>query len=160
DFQAIGLGDFGKPGNYFTRQISRWSRQYLEEDAVPRDPNLDRLAEWLPQHIPAGDETTIVHGDFRVDNMIFHPAEPRVIAVLDWDLSTLGHPRADFSFHLMAYRLSPDIYSGGLAGLDLAALNIPREADYVASYCRRTGRSGIPQLDFYIAFNMFRYAAI
>ncbi|TAK99838.1 MAG: phosphotransferase family protein [Rhodospirillaceae bacterium] len=160
DHQSIGLGDFGKPGNYFARQIVRWSKQYLEDTEAGRDPNLDRLVAWLPENIPPGDETSIVHGDFRIDNLIFHPTKPRVIGVLDWELSTLGHPLADFSYHTMAYRMPPDIYTGGLAGLDLAAMNIPSEASYTAAYCRRTGRDSIPDLDFYIAFNMFRYAAI
>jgi aminoglycoside phosphotransferase (APT) family kinase protein len=109
--------------------------------------------------VPPGDETAISHGDFRADNMIFHPSEPRVLAVLDWELSTLGHPLADFAYHLMMYRLPSSIIAG-IAGEDFAALNIPSEANYVAAYCARTGRTGIPALDFYIAFNMFRFAAI
>jgi len=159
DPQAIGLGDYGRAGNYFERQIGRWSKQYLTDAEAGRDPNLDRLVEWLPGNIPPGDETAIVHGDFRVDNMIFHPTEPRVLAVLDWELSTLGHPLADFAYHAMMYRMPPRIIAG-LAGADLPALNIPSEAEYVAAYCRRTGRNGIPDLDFYIAFNLFRLAAI
>jgi aminoglycoside phosphotransferase (APT) family kinase protein len=160
DFSAIGLADFGRPGSYFARQIARWSKQYLgDADHAGRDPNMDRLIEWLPAHLPEGDETALVHGDFRVDNLIFHPTEPRVLAVLDWELSTLGHPLADFAYHLMMYRLPPRIVAG-LVGSDLEVLNIPSEADYVAAYCRRTGRAGIPNLDFYIAFNMFRLAAI
>jgi len=113
----------------------------------------------LPGNIPAGDETSIVHGDFRCDNMIFHPTEPKVLAVLDWELSTLGHPLADFAYHAMMYQMPPDIVAG-LAGADLAALNIPGEADYVAAYCERTGRAGIANWDFYVAFNFFRLAAI
>jgi aminoglycoside phosphotransferase (APT) family kinase protein len=159
DYRAIGLGDFGKPGSYFARQIGRWSKQYQADADAGRDPHLDRLVEWLPQRIPAGDETTLVHGDFRVDNVIFHPSEPRILAVLDWELSTLGHPLADFAYHLMMYRLPPLIIAG-LVGADLAALNIPGEADYVAAYCRRTGRDGIPDLDFYMAYNLFRLGAI
>jgi aminoglycoside phosphotransferase (APT) family kinase protein len=160
DYNAIGLADYGRPGNYFARQIARWSQQYLGDvEHAGRDPNMDRLIEWLPVHIPAGIETSIVHGDFRVDNIIFHPTEPRVLAVLDWELSTLGHPLADFAYHLMMYRLPPRIITG-LVGSDLLALNIPSEADYVAAYCRRTGREGIPHLDFCVAFNMFRLAAI
>jgi aminoglycoside phosphotransferase (APT) family kinase protein len=159
DYGAIGLGDFGRPGNYFQRQIDRWSKQYLADEAAGRDASMDRLIDWLPANIPAGDETSIVHGDFRVDNMIFHPTEPRVLAVLDWELATLGHPLADFSYHLMMYRMPPTGVTG-LVGADLAALNIPSEANYVAAYCRRTGRAGIPKLDFYVAFNMFRFAAI
>jgi aminoglycoside phosphotransferase (APT) family kinase protein len=120
---------------------------------------MDRMIEWLPAHIPQGDETSLVHGDFRVDNLIFHPTEPRVLAVLDWELSTLGHPLADFAYHAMMYRLRPGIVAG-LEGADLQALNIPSEADYVAAYCQRTQRERIPDLDFYMAFNMFRLTAI
>lgn len=159
DFHALGLADYGRPGNYFARQISRWSRQYLEDVEAGRDEHMDRLLEWLPAHIPPGDETTLVHGDYRVDNLIFHPSQPRVVAVLDWELSTLGHPLADFTYHLMMYRMPPLIIAG-LLGKDLAALNIPSEQEYLAAYCKRTGREGIPSLDFYIAFNMFRLAAI
>lgn len=153
------LEGFGKPGNYFARQISRWSRQYVEDEAAGRDPDMDWLVEWLPANIPAGDESSVVHGDFRCDNMIFHPSEPRVLAVLDWELSTLGHPLADFSYHAMMYRMPPDIVAG-LAGADLAALGIPSEEDYIAAYCARTGRAGIGNWPFYMAFNFFRLAAI
>lgn len=157
---AADLGDYGKPGNYFERQIGRWSKQYLGDVEAGPVPAMDRLVEWLPGNIPAGDQDArIIHGDFRCDNMIFHPTEPRVLAVLDWELSTLGHPLADFTYHLMAWRMPAGV-STGLAGLDLEALNIPSEDDYVAAYCRRTGRAGIPDIDFYMAFNMFRLAAI
>lgn len=156
---AVGLGDYGRPGNYFERQIGRWSKQYLDDSDAGRVAAMDRLIEWLPANIPPGDEASIVHGDFRCDNMLFHPTEPRVVAVLDWELSTLGHPLADFAYHLMVYRMPPG-FSTGLAGLDLPALNIPSEADYVAAYCRRTGREGIDRLDFYLAFSLFRLAAI
>jgi aminoglycoside phosphotransferase (APT) family kinase protein len=160
DPAAAGLADYGKPGNYFERQIGRWSKQYLGDIEAGRIASMDRLVEWLPSNIPdAGEETRVIHGDFRCDNMIFHPTEPRVLAVLDWELSTLGHPLADFTYHLMVYRM-PAGASTGLAGKDLAALNIPSEEEYVAAYCRRTGRDGIPDLDFYMAFNMFRLAAI
>lgn len=160
DPEAAGLGDYGKPGNYFERQIGRWSKQYLGDVEAGRVAAMDRLVEWLPANIPAGeDETRVIHGDFRCDNMIFHPSEPRVIAVLDWELSTLGHPLADFSYHLMMYRMPAAVFSG-LAGLELSALNIPSEEEYVAAYCRRTGREAVAHLDFYIAFNMFRLAAI
>jgi aminoglycoside phosphotransferase (APT) family kinase protein len=159
DPQTIGLDDYGKPGNYFARQIGRWSRQYLADELAGRDPNMDALVEWLPANIPPGDETSVVHGDFRCDNMIFHPTEPRVIAVLDWELSTLGHPLADFAYHAMMYRMPPDIVAG-LKGADLAALNIPSEAEYVAAYCARTGRNSIPGYEFTMAFNLFRMAAI
>lgn len=160
DFEALGLGDYGKPGNYFARQISRWSRQYREDVEAGRLEDMDWLADWLPNHKPEGDETSIVHGDFRADNMIWHPSEPRILAVLDWELSTLGHPLADFTYHLMMYHLPPHII-GGFKGADLAALNIPAQGDYVAAYCERTGRAGgIADLSFYLSFNMFRFAAI
>ena len=160
DYQAIGLGDYGKPGNYFARQIGRWSKQYLEDPDAGREPYMDRLVEWLPANIPDdGDQTSVVHGDYRIDNMIFHPTEPRVLAVLDWELSTLGHPGADFAYHAMMYRMPPHIVAG-LGGADLAALNIPTEEEYLAAYCRRRGLDGMPGYDFYIAFNFFRLAAI
>ena len=156
---ACGLGDYGKPGNYFARQIARWTRQYQDDELAGRDPDMDAVIAWLPGAIPAGDETTIVHGDFRCDNMIFHPTEPRILAVLDWELSTLGHPLADFAYHAMMYRMPPDIVAG-LGGADPVALGLPTEADYIAAYCARTGRDGIPNWDFYMAFNFFRIAAI
>ncbi len=159
DFNAVGLADYGRPGNYFARQIGRWTRQYLEDADAGRDPDMDRMIEWLPAHIPQDDEAAIIHGDFRCDNMIFHPTEPKVAAILDWELSTLGHPLADFANHAIMYRMPPEIVAG-LAGADLAALNIPSEADYIAAYCRRTGRTSIPDYEFYIAFNFFRLAAI
>ncbi len=120
---------------------------------------MDRLIEWLPSHIPDGDETSIVHGDYRLDNVIFHPTEPRILAVLDWELSTLGHPLSDFAYQVMAWRLSPQEFRG-LKGADFASLGIPSEAEYVAAYCKRTGRTGIPHFEFYLIFNMFRIAAI
>jgi aminoglycoside phosphotransferase (APT) family kinase protein len=156
DPDAAGLGDYGKPGNYFARQIGRWSRQYHEDVEAGRVAAMDRLAEWLPENIPPDEpQARIIHGDFRCDNMIFDATAPRVLAVLDWELSTLGHPLADFSYHLMMYRM-PD----ALAGRDLAKLNIPAEDEYVAAYCRRTGREGIADMDFYMAFNLFRLAGI
>lgn len=159
DYEALGLGDFGRPGNYFARQITRWSQQYNDDVDAGRDPNMDRLIEWLPSNIPESNATSIVHGDFRVDNMIFHPTEPRVVAVLDWELSTLGDPLADFANHAMMYQMPQQIVAG-LAGADLAALNIPEECEYVGSYCRRTGRLSIPGYEFYLALNFFRLAAI
>lgn len=159
DYAAVGLGDYGRPGNYFARQIERWSAQYLADEEAGRDPNMDRLIEWLPAHIPDGEEASIIHGDFRLDNMIFHPTAPRVVAVLDWELSTLGHPGADFAYNAMMYRMPPHIVAG-LAGADIAALGIPGEEEYVAAYCRRTGRPSLPGYDFFIAFNFFRLAAI
>ena len=158
DYHAVGLGDFGKPGQYIERQIARWSKQYAAGGAE-RIPSMDALIEWLPQHVPTGDETSIVHGDFRLDNVIFHPTEPRVLAVLDWELATLGHPLSDFAYQVMAWRLAPGQFRG-LKGADFAALGIPTEAQYVAAYCRRTGRTRIPNWEFYLIFNMFRIAAI
>ncbi|KAA5804804.1 phosphotransferase [Alkalicaulis satelles] len=158
DIAAAGLSDYGKPGNYFERQIGRWSKQYkaAETQSIPA---MDKLIEWLPANAPEQDRVSVVHGDFRLDNMIFHPTEPRVIAVLDWELSTLGDPLADFTYQLMQWRTPKDIRSGFL-GVDLKALGIPTEDEYVAAYCRRTGRDGIPKLDFYIAYNIFRLAGI
>jgi aminoglycoside phosphotransferase (APT) family kinase protein len=161
DYAAIGLEDYGKPGNYFARQIGRWSRQY-QASATAEIPEMDRLIEWLPAHIPGDDTTSIVHGDFRLDNVVLHPEQDEVVAVLDWELSTLGHPLADFTYHLMQWRL-PDIAGFGistLSGADLAALGIPTEDEYVSMYCRRTGREAIPDRDFYFAYNFFRLAAI
>ncbi len=161
DPATIGLGDYGRPGNYFERQIARWSKQYLEDTDAGRASGMDRLVERLPQLIPPGDEARIVHGDFRCDNLIFHPDQPRILAVLDWELSTLGHPLADFAYHAMMYRMPPDIVAG-LGGADLNALGIPSEADYVDMYCERVGRPRMPDSDhaFYLAFNFFRLAAI
>lgn len=157
--REVGLGDYGRPHGYLGRQLSRWSEQYLADDLAGRDSHMDRLVEWLPEHIPPDEETAIVHGDYRCDNIIFHPTEPRVLAVLDWELSTLGHPLSDFAYHLMMYRLAPT-FIGGFAGADLQALNIPPEAEYIAAYCRRTHRERIPNLGFHLIFNMFRLAAI
>ena len=160
DYEAVGLGDYGRPGNYFARQIARWSRQYHEDADARRDANMDRLIDWLNANMPGDDDaTSVIHGDFRIDNMIFHPTEPRVLAVLDWELSTLGHPGADFAYHAMMYRMPPHIVAG-LAGADIAALGIPTEEDYLAAYCARTGRDGMPGYGFYMAFNFFRLAAI
>ncbi len=158
DYAAIGLADYGRPGNYFARQIRRWSEQYRASETGTIEA-MDNLIAWLPGNIPAGDETTIVHGDFRMDNMIFHPSEPRVLAVLDWELSTLGHPLADFSYHCMSWHIEPGAFRG-IAGLDHAALGIPSEAAYIARYCERTGRDGIAHWNFYLAFGLFRIAAI
>ena len=161
DYQGIGLADYGVPGNYFERQISRWTRQYRASE-TGTVVTMDRLIDWLPGNIPDDDTVSVVHGDFRLDNMILHPTEPRVIAVLDWELSTIGHPLADFTYHLMAWQM-PDIGIGstGLVGKPLAELGIPDEDAYIAAYCDRTGRdAGIPGRDFYSAFNFFRLAAI
>ena len=160
DFRKVGLADFGKPGNYIERQIARWSRQYQASETEPM-PAMDNLIAWLPQNIPPETGTAVVHGDFRLDNAIFHPTQPRILAVLDWELSTLGEPLADFAYHCMSWHIPPGQFRG-IAGLDLEALGIPAEAQYVAKYCERTGRSGIEQShwDFYIAYNLFRIAAI
>src|SRR5579862_5163214 len=158
DYAGIGLGDYGRPGNYVMRQIDRWTKQYRASE-TGTILTMDRLIDWLPRNAPAEEETSIIHGDFRIDNMIFHPTEPRVLAVLDWELSTLGNPLADFAYHMMPWRLGRETYRG-LFGFDLAALGIPSEEEGCALYCRRTGRSSLPHWDFYIAFNMFRLAAI
>lgn len=159
DYKAIGLETYGKPGNYFGRQIDRWTRQYKASE-TEHIPAMEHLIEWLPQHIPAGEQTTIVHGDYRLDNMIFHPTEPRILAVLDWELSTLGHPLADFSYHCMSWHIVPGLFRG-IAGLDLKSLGIPSEEDYLAKYSERTGIA-IQKEDFrfYLAYNMFRMAGI
>ena len=159
DPAAIDLADYGRTGGYVARQVARWSAQYQADELAGRHPAMDALVDWLPRHLPASDETRIIHGDYRVDNLIFHPEEPRVLAVLDWELSTLGDPLSDFAYHAMMYRMPADIL-GGIAGEDPAALGLPDEKAYVAAYCRRTGRDGIADLDFYVAFNMFRFAAI
>ena len=161
DIGALGLDDFGKPGNYFARQISRWSGQYRASE-TRQIKAMDALIEWLPDNIPTDESASIVHGDFRLDNMIIHPTEPRVIAVLDWELSTIGHPLADFTYHLMAWQM-PELGIGsvGLLGKDLKSLGIPDEDAYTATYCTRTGREdGIADRHFYSAFNFFRLAAI
>ncbi len=161
DYEALGLADFGRPGNYFARQISRWSGQYKASETAPVK-SMNELIEWLPDNIPEEESASIVHGDFRLDNMIVHPTEPRVIAVLDWELSTIGHPLADFTYHLMSWQMPKlAVGSSGLAGKDLAALGIPDDESYTSRYCERTGRDGgIEHRNFYSAFNFFRLAAI
>jgi aminoglycoside phosphotransferase (APT) family kinase protein len=158
DYNAIGLGDYGKPGNYLERQISRWTKQYRASETEKIEA-MEKLIEWLPRHVPPQDETSVVHGDYRLDNVIFHATEPRILAVLDWELSTLGHPLADFSYHCMYWRLTPGEFRG-IGGLELPALGIPTEEEYVAAYCRRTGRAHIEHWDYYMAYNMFRLAGI
>ncbi|WP_144145723.1 phosphotransferase [Paraburkholderia sp. BCC1884] len=160
DVAAAGLADYGKPGNYFARQIGRWSKQYLASETEPIDA-MQRLIEWLPEHMPADTSVrnSVVHGDYRLDNLIFHPTEPKVLAVLDWELSTLGDPRADFAYHCMAWHVEPGQFRG-IAGLDWAALGIPDENEYVARYCERTGLEISGDWNFYLAYNMFRIAAI
>jgi len=159
DPEAIGLSDYGRPGNYFERQIGRWSKQYVEDTEAGRNADMDALVEALPAAIPSGEETALVHGDFRCDNLIFHPEEPRVIAVLDWELSTLGHPLADFAYNALMYHM-PAETGVGLGDANPEALGLPSEEQYVAAYCARTGRESIPDYRFYIAFNLFRLAAI
>jgi aminoglycoside phosphotransferase (APT) family kinase protein len=160
DYDAVGLGDYGKPGRYIERQVARWAQQYRAAETETIEA-MDRLIEWLPKHIPAGEETAIVHGDFRLDNAIFHPDKPRILAVLDWELSTLGHPLVDLAYVCMRYHLSAAEFRG-LAGLDLAALQIPSEAECVADYCRRRGRAPVASQEwtYYLAFNMFRLTGI
>ncbi|HTQ01649.1 MAG TPA: phosphotransferase family protein [Casimicrobiaceae bacterium] len=160
DYAAIGLADYGKPGSYFERQIGRWSKQYRASETEKID-SMDRLIEWLPHNVIADPASSLVHGDFRLDNLIVHPTEPRVIAVLDWELSTLGHPLADLSYHVMVWRLTPGQFRG-MAGSDFAALSIPTERDYLERYCVRTGRERIDPRDweFCVVFSMFRLAAI
>ncbi len=155
DWQAAGLTGFGRPQAYVARQIDRWSKQYLASDAGDV-PEMERLMAWLPAHTPAEDESSIAHGDFRLGNLIFHPTEPRVVAVLDWELSTIGHPLADLAYNCIPWRLP--VAMEGLVGAD--APGIPSEAAYVAAYCQRTGRAGVPDLDFFVVFSLFRWAAI
>lgn len=166
DITAAGLADYGKPGNYFERQIGRWSKQYVA--SVTEDiPEMNRLIEWLPANLPASakdaGQVSVVHGDYRLDNLVFHPTEPRIVAVLDWELSTLGHPLADFSYHCMAWHIPPGTFRG-IGGLDHAALGIPTEAEYVRRYCERTNRPDPAALmadwNFYLAYNLFRLASI
>lgn len=158
DHLARGLDGYGNPGNYFGRQIARWSRQCAAA-TVPLPSAMRHLMEWLPQHIPAGDEVTLVHGDYRLDNLIFHPTAPKVIGVLDWELSTLGNPLSDFSAHCMSWHILPSVWRG-IGGLELASLGIPAESEYVAMYSQATGRDPSRHWDFYLAFNFFRLAAI
>ena len=171
DVNRIGLADYGKPGNYFERQIGRWSKQYLASVTEPI-AEMDRLIEWLPAHMPAGARdnrhVSVVHGDYRLDNLIFHANEPRIAAVLDWELSTIGHPLADFSYHCMSWHIPPGTFRG-IGGLDLAALGIPDEATYVRRYCERVGEltgrhrdvgALMGEWNFYLAYNLFRLASI
>ena len=158
DYGAVGLGDFGRPGNYMGRQIARWSRQYRASE-TETIAAMDRLIDWLPEHLPPESPPAIVHGDYRMDNLVFHQTEPRVIGVLDWELSTIGDPLADFAYHVMTWRVTPELFRG-LAGIDFAAAGIPAEPEYVDAYCRRTGRDGVAAWDFYMVYSLFRIAAI
>jgi aminoglycoside phosphotransferase (APT) family kinase protein len=157
DWQGIGLGDFGRPGNYFARQTARWTKQW--NGSRTRDnPAIDRLSEWLGANLPDDDETAICHGDYRLDNLIFHPSEPRVIGILDWELSTLGSPMADLGYNCLVFVIPPDLHRG-VGGLDLAALGLPTQAEYVAAYAARTGRE-VTLTPFHLAFALFRIAVI
>jgi aminoglycoside phosphotransferase (APT) family kinase protein len=158
DYAAVGLGEFGRPGNYMARQIARWSRQYRASE-TETIAAMDRLIDWLPEHLPPESAPAIVHGDYRMDNLIFHKSEPRVIGVLDWELSTIGDPLADFAYHAMSWRVTPELFRG-LDGIDFLGLGIPREDEYVATYCQRTGRGLLADWDFYIVYSLFRLAAI
>jgi aminoglycoside phosphotransferase (APT) family kinase protein len=158
DVAAIGLADYGKPGNYYARQIARWSRQYIAAK-IGAIPAMDRLMEWLPSNLPPGDESGMVHGDYRVENLIFHPTEPRIVAIVDWELSTLGHPLADLAYNCLTYHLPAEAL-GRKDDVDPDRAGMPDEASYVAAYCRRTGRDGVPHWNFYLAFSMFRLASI
>ena len=160
DYRAVGLGDYGREGQYVQRQIARWSSQY-DLAQTEHIEAMERLKQWLPANIPPGDETRINHGDYRLGNTIVHPTEPRVIAVLDWELSTLGHPLADLGYNCMMYHFGEGFgASGGYAGMDLGAFGIPTQEEYLAAYARRTGRKDVPFFDFFLAFSLFRLAAI
>ena len=160
DVDAVGLSDFGRPGNYFERQTARWSKQYRASETQHIEA-METLMTWLADNMPADDgAVSLVHGDYRLDNMMFHPSEPRVIALLDWELSTLGHPLADLANQCMAWMLPREGAIKGLAGIDRAALGIPSDEEYIARYCERTGRDGIENWSFYLVFSLFRLAAI
>ena len=158
DYRAVHLDDFGRPEGYIARQISRWSKQYAASRLMDL-PAMDHLMEWLPENMPESDEITIAHGDYRLGNLVIHPSEPRVVAVLDWELSTLGHPLADLAYNCLAYRL-PKAGGRGFGNVDLPSLGIPLEADYVKAYCVRTGRAAIRDWQFYLILAMFRIVAI
>jgi aminoglycoside phosphotransferase (APT) family kinase protein len=160
DYKAIGLEGFGKPGAYIERQVGRWTKQYQASETQKIEA-MDSLIAWLPKNIPPETGTTVVHGDYRLDNTIFHPTEPRILAVLDWELSTLGDPLADFAYHCMSWHIPPGQFRG-IGGLDLDQLGIPAEAQYLETYLKRTGRGAIDRThwDFYMAYNLFRIAAI
>ncbi|MCR9096175.1 MAG: phosphotransferase [bacterium] len=161
DFEAVGLGDYGKRGNYFARQIHVWGKQYAASHTAPEErcASMERLIEWLPENVPADDTTTIVHGDFGLNNLMLHPTAPRIAAVLDWELSTLGHPFADVTYHLSA-RLFPTSPFQDVDDAALRAAGLPTQAEYVKGYCERTGLDDLPDLDFYLAFHLFRTAGI
>lgn len=156
DWRAVGLGEFGRTGAYVARQIHRWSQQYRASETERIDA-MERLIAWLPEHIPADDETSLVHGDYRLHNSVVHPTEPRIVAILDWELSTLGHPLSDLAYNCLPFRLPSDVFEGFA---QRRPEGIPSEAEYVAAYCKRTRRSSIPDWDYYVAFSMFRLSAI
>lgn len=160
DVDAVGLSDYGRPGNYFERQLSRWSKQYRASE-TERIEDMENLMTWLEANMPEDDGTvSLVHGDYRLDNMMFDPTEPEVIALLDWELSTLGHPLADLANQCMAWMLPRDGRIMGLAGVDRPSMGIPTDEEYIAKYCERTGRDGIDNWHFYLTFSLFRLAAI
>jgi aminoglycoside phosphotransferase (APT) family kinase protein len=160
DVEAAGLSDFGKTGSYFERQISRWTKQYRISETETM-PAVEKVIKWLPAHQPEDDgRTTLVHGDYRLDNMIFHPSEPRLLALIDWELSTLGHPYADLAYQCMQLRLPPGAHLSGLEGVNRKALGIPSEPEYVEQYCRRMGIGAIDNWNFYLVFSFFRLTAI
>lgn len=160
DVDAVGLSDFGRPGNYYARQISRWTKQYRASETEHSEA-MEALIAWLPENMPADDgAVSLVHGDYRLDNVMFHPSEPRIIAVLDWELSTLGHPLADLAYQVMAWQLPGDAGLRGLQGVDRQSLGLPDDGEYIDAYCRRTGREGIDHWNFYLVFCFFRLAAI
>lgn len=162
DYRAAGLADFGRPGNYFSRQISRWTKQYVASE-TETIPEMNRLMEWLPENVPLDDSVSVVHGDYRLDNTVLHPTEPRVVAVLDWELSTLGHPLGDFTYSCMQWVMPGEGTGAGTSTIrsaDLRSLGIPTLEEYIKMYCERTHRSGIDNLDFYFAYNFFRLAGI
>ena len=162
DYEKLGLSDFGKPGNYIARQIARWTKQYQASETEQIE-EMNRLIEWLPNHLPQEERTSIVHGDFRLDNIILHATRPEILAVLDWELSTIGDPLADFTYHLMQWQMPPGVSTSGAASLldiDLNSLGIPEMDEYVAMYCCRTDRDTTPNMDYYAAYNFFRLAGI
>ncbi len=160
DISAVGLSDYGRPGNYFERQLSRWIKQYRASE-IESIADMETLISWLSANMPTDDgSVSLVHGDYRLDNMMFHPRQPQVVALLDWELSTLGHPLADLANQCMAWQLPRDAPINGLAGIDRAAMGIPTDEEYIASYCARTGRASIDNWNFYLVFSLFRLAAI
>jgi aminoglycoside phosphotransferase (APT) family kinase protein len=162
DYVKLGLSDYGKPGDYFARQISRWSKQYVASE-TEKNPEMDRLMEWLPKNIPPDNSVSLVHGDYHFSNIMFHPSEPRVVAVLDWEISTIGNPLGDLTYHIMPWRMTGDSISGAQASfatIDFKASGIPTLDEYLAAYCRRTGRKEIANLDFYTSYNLFRTGCI